>query len=170
MSAIEAPQCLMPEVARDYLAKSRLSHELDADCLDTLARRVCAREVKAGEFLIEAGHQDDSLHILISGKLEVISPSLGSEPVTLAVLSPGDLAGEMSFVDGAPHAVGLRALVPCEVISISSKDLESLVESHPRVVYQVMRTIVRAAHDIVRRMNLQYVEMTRYFYKSSGRY
>jgi len=170
MSAIEAPQCLMPDAAREYLDKSRLSHELDAESLEILAQRVCARELKEGEFLIEAGHEDDSLHIVVSGKLEVISPSLGSEPVTLAVLSPGDLAGEMSFIDGAPHAVGLRALVPCEVISIARSELESLVETHPRVVYQVMRTIVRAAHDIVRKMNLQYVEMTRYFYKSSGRY
>lgn len=161
---------ISPGTARDYLAKSRLSDELDAEALDVLARRVTATDLEADEFLIEAGHLDESLHILVEGKLEVIAPSLGSEPVTLAVLTPGDLAGEMSFVDGAPHAVGLRALVPCQVVSISRGELESLLDSHPRLVYQVMRTIVRAAHHIVRKMNLQHVEMTRYFYKSSGRY
>jgi CRP/FNR family cyclic AMP-dependent transcriptional regulator len=159
-----------PKIAREYLAKSRLSAELGEDALDVLSQHVRTRLVQTDEFLIEAGHMDDSLHILVSGKLEVIAPSLGSEPVTLAVLTPGDLAGEMSFVDGAAHAVGLRALVPCEVISLTRGDLEAMLETHPRVVYEVMRTIVRAAHHIVRKMNLQHVEMTRYFYKSSGRY
>lgn len=163
-------QKINPDIARGYLAKSRLSDELNAEALEVLSRSVSTRELEADEFLMEAGHLDDSLHILVSGKLEVIAPSLGSEPVTLAVLTPGDLAGEMSFVDGAPHAVGLRALIPCEVISISRGDLEALLETHPKVVYQVMRTIVRAAHHIVRKMNMQHVEMTRYFYKSSGRY
>lgn len=167
---MSATQKISPETALAYLAKSRLSDELDASALEVLAQSVRTRDLKADEFLMEAGHLDDSLHILVTGKLEVIAPSLGSEPVTLAVLTPGDLAGEMSFVDGAPHAVGLRALIPCEVISISRSDLEALLDTHPRVVYQVMRTIVRAAHHIVRKMNLQHVEMTRYFYKSSGRY
>ena len=159
-----------PGIAREYLAKSRLNSELDEDALDMLSQCISARALQTDEFLIQAGHLDDSLHILVSGKLEVIAPSLGSEPVTLAVLTPGDLAGEMSFVDGAAHAVGLRALVPCEVISLARSDLEAMLDTHPRVVYQVMRTIVRAAHQIVRKMNLQHVEMTRYFYKSSGRY
>lgn len=167
---MSATQKISPETAMACLAKSRLSDELDADALEVLSQSVRTRELQADEFLMEAGHLDDSLHILVTGKLEVIAPSLGSEPVTLAVLTPGDLAGEMSFVDGAPHAVGLRALVPCEVISISRGDLEALLDTHPRVVYQVMRTIVRAAHHIVRKMNMQHVEMTRYFYKSSGRY
>ncbi len=163
-------QKISPEKARAYLEKSRLSDELNAEALEVLSQSVSTRDLQAEEFLMEAGHLDDSLHILVTGKLEVIAPSLGSEPVTLAVLTPGDLAGEMSFVDGAPHAVGLRALTPCEVISISRGDLEALLDTHPKVVYQVMRTIVRAAHHIVRKMNMQHVEMTRYFYKSSGRY
>jgi len=167
---MSATQKISPEKAKAYLAKSRLSDELNAEALEVLSQSVRTRDLTAEEFLMEAGHLDDSLHILVSGKLEVIAPSLGSEPVTLAVLTPGDLAGEMSFVDGAPHAVGLRALIPCEVISISRGDLEALLDTHPKVVYQVMRTIVRAAHHIVRKMNMQHVEMTRYFYKSSGRY
>jgi len=167
---MSATQKISPETAKAYLAKSRLSDEPNAEALEVLSQSVRTRDLKAEEFLMEAGHLDDSLHILVSGKLEVIAPSLGSEPVTLAVLTPGDLAGEMSFVDGAPHAVGLRALIPCEVISISRGDLEALLDTHPKVVYQVMRTIVRAAHHIVRKMNMQHVEMTRYFYKSSGRY
>ena len=76
----------------------------------------------------------------------------------------------MSFVDGTEHSVGLRALNECRVVSLQRPDFEALIDSHPRLIYKVMRAIVRSAHEIVTRMNMQYVEMTRYFYKSSGRY
>ena len=170
MPEVQGSHCLTPKVATEFLAASPLGKGLTADELGALAGSVCARELKTGEFLIEAGTSDDSIHVLVAGRLEVLTPSLGSEPVTLHVLSPGDLAGEMSFVDGSEHRVGLRALNECKVVSIQRPDFESLIESHPRLVYKVMRAIVRSAHEIVTRMNLQYVEMTRYFYKSSGRY
>jgi CRP/FNR family cyclic AMP-dependent transcriptional regulator len=35
-------------------------------------------------------------------------------------------------------------------------------------VYQVMRNIVRATHDILRRMNAEYVELTKYVTRSHG--
>ena len=56
-----------PELAREYLAKSRLSSELDEDALDVLSQCISARQLKTDEFLIQAGHLDDSLHILVSG-------------------------------------------------------------------------------------------------------
>ena len=170
MSENKGPHCLIPNVAMEYLRDSPLGNELDSAELDALSKNVCARELAGGEFLIEAGTSDDSVHVLVSGRLEVVTPSLASEPVTLHVLSPGDLAGEMSFVDGTEHSVGLRALNDCRVVSLQRPDFESLIDSHPRLIYKVMRAIVRSAHEIVTRMNLQYVEMTRYFYKSSGRY
>lgn len=170
MSEQHAPHCLRPSVAIEFLGDSSLGKEMDANELDALSHNVCARELAAGEYLIEAGTTDDSVHVLVSGRLEVVTPSLASEPVTLHVLSPGDLAGEMSFIDGTEHRVGLRALNDCRVISIQRADFESLIETHPQLVYKFMRAIVRAAHEIVTRMNLQYVEMTRYFYKTSGRY
>jgi CRP-like cAMP-binding protein len=165
-----APHCLTPEAALEFLRASPLGAELTDEELKVLSGNVCAHEVTSGDYLIEAGTRDDSLHILIDGRLEVVAPSLGSEPVTLHVLTPGDLAGEMSFVDGEPHHVGLRALTECKVVSIERAGFETLVEEHPQLTYKLMRLIVRAAHQIVRRMNLQYVEMTRYYFKSSGRY
>jgi len=37
-------------------------------------------------------------------------------------------------------------------------------------MYAVMRTILRTVHSILRRMNLQYVELSNYITKQHGRY
>ncbi|MEJ2160446.1 MAG: hypothetical protein P8X53_08195 [Chromatiales bacterium] len=63
MSENKGPHCLTPNVAMEYLRDSPLGNELDSAELDALSKNVCARELAGGEFLIEAGTSDDSVHL-----------------------------------------------------------------------------------------------------------
>ena len=42
------------------------------------------------------------------------------------------------------------ALAGTRVLGLSRGDLESLLDSHPHVVYRVMRAIVRVVHELQR--------------------
>ena len=95
---------------------------------------------------------------------------LRGDETTLHVLHPGDLAGELGFIDGTAHSAGVRALTPAQVVTLERSKFESLIESHPKVLYDVMRVIIRRVHATLRRMNFQYVEMTNYITKTLGRY
>ena len=94
----------------------------------------------------------------------------GGDTASLAVLRDGELAGELSFIDGEPHTVALRALCDCVVISLARQEFEQIVDEHPQLVYKVMRAIARSAHRIVHRMNLQFIELSNYVFKQHGRY
>ena len=48
--------------------------------------------------------------------------------------------------------------------------LESLLATHPAVVYHVMRGIIRVVHETQRRLSDQAVELSNYVYKQHGRY
>ena len=76
----------------------------------------------------------------------------------------------MSFVDGMRHETGLRALAESEVLSLRREDFEKLVANDSELVYKVMRAVVRAAHELMHRMNLQYIELSNYIFKQHGRY
>ena len=89
---------------------------------------------------------------------------------SLAVLREGELAGELSFIDGTPHTVGIRALSDMHVLSLEREAFESILDSHPRLVYKVMRAVARSAHRIVHRMNTEFVELSNYIFKQHGRY
>jgi CRP-like cAMP-binding protein len=82
----------------------------------------------------------------------------------------GDIVGELGFVDGTTHSASLLSIGQAEVVTLERSTLESLLDTQPGVVYGVMRGIVRTTHGIVRRMNLQYVEMCNYISKQHGRY
>jgi CRP-like cAMP-binding protein len=128
------------------------------------------RELTDGEFLIVQGTGDDSLHVLLEGKLEVVKHTGGGDVAGLAVLREGDLAGELSFIDGHEHTVGLRALCPTHILSLKREDFEKIVNDHPQLVYKVMRAIARSTHRIVHRMNAEFIELNNYIFKQHGRY
>ena len=86
------------------------------------------------------------------------------------LLSRGDLAGELGFMDSRPHYAALRALGPTRVLCLARQKLESLLEREPVIVYRVMRAIFRVVHVVVNRMAMQTSELTNYIYKVHGKY
>jgi len=156
--------------AAKLILQSSLGSELSQEEADALGSIMTARELADGEFLINEGVADDSLHVLLDGKLEVVKHAGADETASLAILREGDLAGELSFIDGATHTVGLRALSNSQVLSLTRSDFESVVDENPQLVYKVMRAVARSAHRIVHRMNHQFIELNNYIFKQHGRY
>ncbi|MGB5166531.1 MAG: cyclic nucleotide-binding domain-containing protein [Woeseiaceae bacterium] len=152
------------------IQKSSLGEELSAEEAAILGTLLASRTVAADEFLIQEGTADDTLHVILSGKLEVVKRTAADEESTLAVLREGDLAGELSFIDGHEHSVGLRALVECEVLSLKRDDFESIIDKHPHLVYKVMRALARSTRRKVHRMNSEFIELNNYIFKQHGRY
>ena len=56
------------------------------------------------------------------------------------------------------------------MLTLEPDDFEALIDSHPRLVYKVMRAIFRITHSNLMRMNLESAEMRNYLMKSGGRY
>jgi len=156
--------------AARLVAESPLGAELSPAQHASLGALAGVRHLRAGEYLIEEGARDDSLHVVIAGAFEVVRQAGVGEVTSLGVLRPRDLAGEMSFVDGTEHQVGLRALSDGDVLSLRRADFEKLLPADPELVYKTMRNIIRAAHERLRRMNLQYIELSNYIFKQHGRY
>jgi CRP-like cAMP-binding protein len=154
----------------DLILASALGAELTPEEAEALDALMSSQELADGDYLITEKTNDDSLHVLLKGKLEVVKSTGAGETASLAVLRDGELAGELSFIDGEPHTVALRALCDCSVISLARGEFERIVDQQPQLVYKVMRAIARSSHRIVHRMNLQYVELSNYVFKQHGRY
>jgi CRP-like cAMP-binding protein len=156
--------------ASKLILDSCLGTELSQEEAGVLGALMNPRELKDGEYLITDGTADDSLHVLLEGKLEVVKSAGADELASLAILREGDLAGELSFIDGAVHTVGLRALCDTRVFSLKREDFESVVDNNPQLVYKVMRAVARSSHRIIHRMNYESIELNNYIFKQHGRY
>ena len=152
------------------LSTSKLAIELNDEERRILAGAMTLRDLKHGEVLVQEGSADDHLYVVVSGVLGVVKGAGMEEEVTLNAIRPGNMVGELSFLDGASRYASLVALSDTRVLGLSRADLEALLDTRPKVVYHVMRAIVRVVHEIQRRMSMQTAELTNYLYKTHGRY
>ncbi len=152
------------------LRGSSLTATLSDDQVQHLVGISVCQVLENDDILIAEGKVDNSLHVITAGTLAVTRDVGGGEWTTLHILRSGDLAGEMGFVDGRPHSATLRAIGRTTVCSFERDNFESLLNDQPWVVYRVMQNIIQSVHDILRRMNAQYVEMSNYISKQHGRY
>lgn len=154
----------------DALRASRLATELSSDQCRLLAGAMTARSLADGDVLVHEGTTDDRLHLIVAGALAVVRNAGKAEETTLFALTPGDLVGEMSFLDDSVHYASRVARGPTQVISLTRERIESLLAVDPWIVYRVMRAIVRTVHEIQRRLSVQQAELSNYIYKQHGRY
>ena len=152
------------------LAGSKLAVEMTDEQRNALAAVMTLRELAQGEVLVREGDSDDHLYVVAAGGIKVVKAVGTDNEVTLNILRPGDVVGELSFLDGATRYASLIAEHGTRVLGLSRGDLESLLDGNPHLVYRVMRAIVRVVHELQRRLSMQTAELTNYLYKTHGRY
>jgi len=154
----------------DALRQSQLAAELSDEQCSALSELVALRDLKDGEILVREGETDNHLYVIVKGLLRVVKNAGTPDEITFFTISAGDFADELSFMDGTRHYASLAAVGDTRVLGLERERLESLLTARPDIVYKVMRAIIRAVHQIQRRLSMQSVELTNYIYKQHGRY
>jgi CRP/FNR family cyclic AMP-dependent transcriptional regulator len=88
--------------------------------------------LKAGEPLFLAGDAGDGCYRLERGLLKVVITSARGEERILAILGPGEIAGELVIIDGQPRSASVFAVRDCELSFISRKDFEECTRQQLR--------------------------------------
>jgi CRP/FNR family cyclic AMP-dependent transcriptional regulator len=149
---------------------SPLGAGLSQQQVEVLAGLVRREAFDAGEVIAREGTVDDRLVIVVDGTLDVVRHRGTPAETVLATLRAGDLAHELGFLDGTPRYATLVATSKAHVLMLERERLESLIDSNARVLYAVMRAIVRTTHQLQVRLSMQATELTNYVVKQHGRY
>ena len=156
----------------DTLRTSTITEELNDAEVEIIAGLFEVQDFKSGQAIVQPGtEQPDNLYILARGEIQVNIQS-NEGKAAIHVLKPGDLAGIITFAGGTSEHISatLSAVGNTQVLSMPKAKFETLINSHPMIVYKVMRGVVRDVHGIVRRMNAQSAELSNYIYRIHGRY
>jgi NTE family protein len=119
---------------------------------DSALTRLFAREVSEGRAmwfslpggasLYEAGEEADQFYFLRTGRLGAFRQQEGHEIQFLGVIRPGEPAGEMALVAGAPHSATVTALRDSEVLSLGRDDFFDAVAHDPTVMTELARLMI----------------------------
>ena len=155
------------------LHNSRLVEHLRDFEINVLASLITVQHFEIKEFIIALDDEalKSALMILVEGEVEV-NAMVDNDPVSLHLEVPGDLARVISFVGGNMMSISAKIQVKRDstVLLLQRAKLETLLHSHPSIVYCVMRNLVRHMHGVARRKNAEKEEMSNYLYRTHGLY
>src|SRR6185437_14001640 len=95
-----------------------------------------------GQTLFKAGDTSGELYVLRVGRLGAIRREPGHEIQFLGVIRPGEPAGEMSLIAGAPHSADVVALRDSEIIAVPKDAFFEACEAEPEVMIELAKLMM----------------------------
>lgn len=119
-----------------------------AQALSALGRE---RRYASGAALFIERDPADAVLVVRSGRVKLSCVTEAGREAVLGIREPGDLIGEMSAIDDAPHMATARALEPVEVLAVSSDAFVAFLERTPGVALVLVRMLNRRLRDADRK-------------------
>ena len=104
-----------------------------------------------GEAVVTQGEPGLGLYVLMRGEVEVRQEG-GSRGSQIARLGPGEVFGDVSFVDGSPRSATIIACQRAELIGLYRTELLDLMERKPLLASKILFSLARQLSARLRAM------------------
>jgi tetratricopeptide (TPR) repeat protein len=111
--------------------------EEEAVLLDLVATPL---RLNAGDVLVREQEEGDSLFIVARGRLEARG-RFESGVMNLAVLSAGDLVGEVAFLKNVPRTATVTAVEPSLVLELPAQETRARLAGHPEAMEELEKIL-----------------------------
>ncbi len=137
----------------DQLKKINWFNELPDDFFIALAQKVHKRNLSKDEVLFYKGDGGDSLFIINSGAVKIVTHDSQENEVVLNQVGAGEIIGEMALLDREPRSAGVVALEETSVMELSREDFMEILSRQPELALSVIRSLISRL-----RHNTSYIE------------
>ncbi|MEI6209542.1 MAG: cyclic nucleotide-binding domain-containing protein [Desulfuromonadales bacterium] len=150
------------------LDKWRLFADLAASDVDVIVAACEERFLMTDEELFSEGDSGDSLWIIQSGRVDVFKHIRGDIDRTLASLGPGDVIGEMSFIDQSRRSAGARTVEPGEFLVLTRNSFQGVQRERPEIAAGFYRNLASILAARLRTTNELYRESVAFSIEATG--
>jgi CRP-like cAMP-binding protein len=133
---IAMSKTLQSEVAVLASAKYGLVY-LTANDWNLIVDKAARIGFKAGETIVRRGERTDGVYLLLEGAATVQLPAR----VKFPAIGPGEICGEVSFLDELPASANVVAVEPVEALFLDRPALYSLFELFPHLGSRFYRSL-----------------------------
>lgn len=132
-----------------------LFKDLSKDDHSALQAIVQKRFCRKGETISQIGTLGHELMLIQSGEVRMLLPANGDGKLLLATLGAGHVFGEMSFLDGVPHAVEVVAGRDTHLLILDREAFSQALSDRPKASALIMQELARAISRRLRRSNME---------------
>ena len=102
------------------------------------------KHYKAGATLFVEGMTGEILYVVLKGKVDICKKTAKDE-IVIASMGPGDFFGELSLIDAAPRSATARVVEDAELVAITKKVFDDMLNADPKVTAKLLIEFLRTA-------------------------
>ncbi len=125
--------------------------EASEELREMLAAQATELTLDKGEVLFEQGDEGDALYAILSGNLEVSFLAMSGRKLSLSMMRPGEVFGEIALFDNDSRTATVTATEPSKVLRVRRRDVMAQIREHPDLAVD----LIRLAGVRMRRMGAQ---------------
>lgn len=127
----------------DVLHKILLFRGCTPEELELLAGLFQERQVKAGMTIFTEKMPAEALYIIKAGQVRISTQIRDGEEAGLLLLGPNDFFGEIALIQESSRAVTARAETASDILILTRKDFQALIDLDPRIAAKITLSIAR---------------------------
>ena len=112
-----------------------------AEELEAVAAASRLRVFRRGQVVSTAGQPGDTVIVVVSGRLKVVVRSAEGGELTLTVVQPGGVFGELAAVDGGPRSADAETLEESRLLLIPREVVQDMCTRVPAVSLAVAKSL-----------------------------
>lgn len=129
------------------LRRSFIFRDLDETLLGRLARLSQTRRLAKGSLLFHQGEEGDALYGVAEGLIRIWVSGDGGKELTLQLLEPGDVFGEIALLDGLPRSASAEAVDDSLLVMVKRDAFLPLLEAESGLARHVIELICERLRD-----------------------
>lgn len=120
-----------------------LFSDLEKDKLQAIAELSKEKNFSEHEVFIEQFAKSDAAYFIVSGSARIHRLTEDGHDITLAVVGPGDLVGEMALLDQEPRSASAETLQNTTMLTLSSQDFSTVLRTNPEIAIKLLAFLSR---------------------------
>jgi CRP/FNR family transcriptional regulator, cyclic AMP receptor protein len=138
------------------LRETSLLRSVPAEELKAVAAASRLRSFRRGQVVFTRSDPGDTVIVVVSGRVKVTVRSADGGELTLAIIQPGGLLGELGVVDGGPRSADAETLEECQLLLIPRDTIRDICARVPSAaqaltssIAAMLRRLTEATADLV---------------------
>jgi CRP/FNR family transcriptional regulator, cyclic AMP receptor protein len=138
------------------LRATTLLGSVPAEDLSAVAATSRLRGFRRGQIVFTRSDPGDTVIVVVSGRVKVTVRSADGAELTLAVIPPGGVLGELGVVDGGPRSADAETLEECQLLLIPREAIRDVCARVPSAaqaltnsIAATLRRLTEATADLV---------------------
>ena len=123
------------------LRQTSLFRSLPPQDLQAVIAASRLRVFRRGQIVFTAGDPGDTLVVVITGLVKVAVRSADGGELTLTIIQPGGVLGELSIADGGPRSADAETLEECQLLLIPRETIQDISARVPAAAQALLSSI-----------------------------